>query len=575
MSHLPHIVIKPQPDIGIIICKHHQYCILPSSLMSHFSTLHSDHVNPTERRAMQKEIEKLQEMLHQDYTQIRPPQEPHPVIRGLRIHTASLRCNQCAHIVAGKTTIESMKKHLRTHGINADTINKHQRHNNLNAAQWAQYWRVIQSQQLFTRASGVDNEAVKHFEVYEPNEQETTMLSDHPSDAEDAPDHKPVDPVLSRVDALQAQFEQAETFALKEMAERRAHVPTPTKRQTNPYLEHTRFQTIVRGMAWQEIRQYTQSAGNDEAALRYLEATVKSMVLVYQHTVAATSRWARIRVMQEDWQVIPRTPLFHYQGFDLRHSLPLVKVFIFFYRVCVLGAAQPHTLHMTHTQQIAWQAIQEHLDGMPRPLPSRELMHERTNLDNLESLCHQFWLSLIEQTSVRQDFEISLVTPLAFIAVDSKSDRFRAAYNFATDLSAIKKLARFAACQRLWAVTQESGNENIAPNQSVWDEGVRDLEQDEVGPLVQEQEEARKARDGGEQRHRSLHDQFKDWIYHYLTTEYPTAMAWVITTVRYIGCLRYGETLDAFVRWNGSTVTVRYITTTFDRYRAMVWALHD
>ncbi|KAF2704095.1 hypothetical protein K504DRAFT_507611 [Pleomassaria siparia CBS 279.74] len=33
------------------------------------------------------------------------------------------------------------------------------------------------------------------------------------------------------------------------------------------------------------------------------------------------------------------------------------------------------------------------------------------------------------------------------------------------------------------------------------------------------------------------------------------------------------ETLDAFVRWYGDTVTVRNVLTTFDKYTAMVWQL--
>ncbi|KAF2702577.1 hypothetical protein K504DRAFT_508901 [Pleomassaria siparia CBS 279.74] len=63
------------------------------------------------------------------------------------------------------------------------------------------------------------------------------------------------------------------------------------------------------------------------------------------------------------------------------------------------------------------------------------------DLNDFEQLCHEFWLSLIEQTLIASDFEFALVTALAFIAVYPKQNQFWEAYNFATNLAAIKKLA--------------------------------------------------------------------------------------------------------------------------------------
>jgi len=56
-------------------------------------------------------------------------------------------------------------------------------------------------------------------------------------------------------------------------------------------------------------------------------------------------------------------------------------------------------------------------------------------------------MSLIAQTSRTTDIELSILVPLAFIAVLPKANGFREAYLFATDLLVIKKFARMAALQ--------------------------------------------------------------------------------------------------------------------------------
>lgn len=78
--------------------------------------------------------------------------------------------------------------------------------------------------------------------------------------------------------------------------------------------------------------------------------------------------------------------------------------------------------------------------------PSVDLNYTRNRLTKSKELCYMFWLALIKQTGCTTDFKLAVVTPLAFIAVNAPSQKFCAAYSFATDLAAFKKLARFAAC---------------------------------------------------------------------------------------------------------------------------------
>ena len=53
----------------------------------------------------------------------------------------------------------------------------------------------------------------------------------------------------------------------------------------------------------------------------------------------------------------------------------------------------------------------------------------------------QILVAVFKQTLIASNFNFSLVTVLEFIAVDLQRNKFCKAYNFATNLSAIKKLA--------------------------------------------------------------------------------------------------------------------------------------
>ena len=93
---------------------------------------------------------------------------------------------------------------------------------------------------------------------------------------------------------------------------------------------------------------------------------------------------------------------------------------------------------------------------------------------------------------------------------------------------------------------------------------------DEASILLEEAQEA-KAQATTEDSNRAVADRFKTWVHNYLTTEYPTIMNWIISNARFISKFRYGESLDAFVRWNGDTVTVRTVRTTLSQFSNMVW----
>ncbi|KAE8821993.1 hypothetical protein PTNB85_10553 [Pyrenophora teres f. teres] len=100
-------------------------------------------------------------------------------------------------------------------------------------------------------------------------------------------------------------------------------------------------------------------------------------------------------------------------------------------------------------------------------------------------------MSLIEQTAVVSDFELAIVTPLAFLAVDRQEDQFRPAYNFATDLSAIKKFMRFAACVKLWIDVMPA--KGPSPNlQCLGTEDAKEIEVEahKAAELIQEQDKA-------------------------------------------------------------------------------------
>ncbi|KAF2702410.1 hypothetical protein K504DRAFT_509042 [Pleomassaria siparia CBS 279.74] len=139
--------------------------------------------------------------------------------------------------------------------------------------------------------------------------------------------------------------------------------------------------------------------------LQYLKDTVKSIVLVYQHTVDATPRRAQIR------------------GLNLWHSLLLAKVFTFFLRVYVKNLPRPLTLETTQRQEGAWAAVQQHLVNCNGTYPAVDPTYARSKLNAFKRLCDEFWLSLIKQTLVASDFEFALVTALAFIAGEAVRQR--------------------------------------------------------------------------------------------------------------------------------------------------------
>jgi hypothetical protein len=58
-------------------------------------------------------------------------------------------------------------------------------------------------------------------------------------------------------------------------------------------------------------------------------------------------------------------------------------------------------------------------------------------------------MTLIQQTLRSSDFELALITPIAFIALLPSGEGFREVYNFATDILAIKHLIWFARLQHM------------------------------------------------------------------------------------------------------------------------------
>ena len=572
MSPLHHVRVDLTHKV--VICVHHQYCLLPSGVAAHFSRKHADHTSPTERDEIQSYIDSISHRLHQQYQDIEIPIEPCPVVPSLEVHAGAVGCNYCSHIVAGKESWKSnIKRHLRSHDIYAAP----ERLSHKASTQWwSQHWHPVLSQRFFSRCPVEGTNCLTLFPVYELSYHASPRPSlssvDDTSDPIEPTERDSIDPLLCTMESLQAQFFEAEVTIDKEIKTQSNAVPVVDERQTNPYLEHTQFQKCLADISWEVVGNYTTPLRTPQ--LRYLQDTVKSTTLVYQHTVSTTSRWARIRVMQENAHHVPVSPLFHYQAFDIRHSSTLVKIFTFFYQIWVGGLQRPPTLQITTTQLSAWLALQNHLESLEDEVPDVDLHHTRNHLNQSERLCHDFWLAIIEQTGRVNDFELALVTPLAFIAVDAPGRKFRPAYNFATDLSAVKKLARFAACQKLWdssvradqspRVSEEPGIEPHLATQQI-----------EAEELMREQDALQASIAAQETSNRSANDDFKVWVYQYLTVEYMTPMSWVITTAHYISRFRYGETLDAFVRWNGDRVTVRDVSTTFDDYRAMVWTLYD
>jgi hypothetical protein len=587
MHNFHHIDIHPKPGYGVVICLHHQSAVLPSRVEQHFSREHAKDVSAPLRSAMQAHVNEHTEELHPSQQTISLPTAPVMAIPNLTIKQGA-KCVHCTLIICGKARIENVKEHLRS----AHSLKAKERSASLKAtdlkAWYASQCRPVLCQQFFQQAVANSN-AHKYFEVYEEAPRTPPVPEDAPIEPSAARPCR-IEPIrtpsatrahlVAREDAsatldrLRAQFANARARAGKARESARKAVPARPSRQTSPFLEHTQFLRCLDELEWDKARQYTTPCRPIDKPLAYLQGAVKSTVLAYQNTVAVTSRWGRIRVMQENSKEVPAMPLVHYQGYDLRHAITLVKIFTFFYHVLAKGWKKPSTLTITPRQQHAFQALQDHLDSCGDTFPTVDLKHKRQELTPVERLCHQFWLSLLEQTTVAHEFGTALSTVFAFIAIDPADPQFRAAYNFQTDLSAAKKLARFAACQLLW--DQFAGRARAPADETTGDgsSGLADgVLLDEAAAVVDEQEQWA-LWTAEEEWNRAANDDFRRWVHRYLTDENHTPMGWIITTGHYISSFRYQDSVDAFVRWEGDRLTVRNITTTFEQYKRMVWHLH-
>jgi hypothetical protein len=127
-----------------------------------------------------------------------------------------------------------------------------------------------------------------------------------------------------------------------------------------------------------------------ELELHFLASTVKSTVLVYQHIVASTARWARIQVMQEHPNDIPLKPLIYYQGFNNAHSNAVVKVFLYFYCIYTEAVPQPPLGRLTPSQKETLRKLKECIDKHNREFPNIDTKHTRTTLTLVECHCYAF-----------------------------------------------------------------------------------------------------------------------------------------------------------------------------------------
>jgi hypothetical protein len=246
-----------------------------------------------------------------------------------------------------------MKGHLRAkHKIYAPAITNNQER----LAWWGGHWRVVCSQQFVARAThALEGHTTAFFEVLEEEAsvhgKDTIADTDSTEQVVDTPNThidtltSVIDPALVGLSDLEAQLLAAEEMVINEEKAANTVVPSAPDRQTNPYLEHTQFQRCVAGMPWSTIQEYTRPTVT--AQLGFLQDVVRSTMLVYQHRVSMTSRWARIRVMQEHLQHIPTTPLLPYQGFDNHHSTTIVSIFTFFYQVFNNNVPTPPTFNVT------------------------------------------------------------------------------------------------------------------------------------------------------------------------------------------------------------------------------------
>jgi superfamily II DNA helicase RecQ len=607
------IHIDPLPGYGTVNCNRHLHSLHVHGVLRHFNEKHNDHTSPKQRRQLQAYVEQFISDLHVDISQVKIPTEPVPIIPYLSVHRG-LKCTatpDCHHIITGEKVERNIKDHLReAHSISFKT-----RPTDKRRTWWSAQCREVLCQQFFPRVSHKDeSSAAQFFEVVETSSSarpiviESSPNEGDPSDSESDTTLRDggQDTNLDVTYDIEAEFEEAERQIQEEEAMNKSIVPLAGVRQTSPFLEHTQFQKCIEGLSWDVVHSYTYP--QITPILQYLRDTVKSTSLVYQYATACTPRWARIIAMQENSKHAPLVPLAPYMAFDNHHSNTMVSIFTVFYQIFTRAVPPPPTLKMNKRQGRAFKKIQAHLEEVSAKIPTVDTKHTRYFMTPAEKLCHHFWMSLVEQTGTVSDFELALVTPLAFLAVDVHKDEFRAAYNFATDCSAIKKFMRMAGCYQSYSsmettlsdsrvdldifdepATMEEEAEKILTQLPVAPKDdkpmtaaqIRALDQDSDQDSDEDSDEDATSSDHTkeyqdlEEKAAAQNDQFREWVQRYLTDDYHTAMSWVISTSRYIAKERYSDTVDAFVRWQGSQVTIRHVVTSVEAYTAMVWALVD
>ena len=97
-------------------------------------------------------------------------------------------------------------------------------------------------------------------------------------------------------------------------------------------------------------------------------------------------------------------------------------------------------------------------------LPNTTLNSNYTELKKLERLCYNFQISLVEQTCTGDKKDLTIFLPIAVMLLLPKGIGFREVYNFATDLSTIKKAICFAAVQTYYNKYAPTFNPNTLPN---------------------------------------------------------------------------------------------------------------
>lgn len=623
-------LVAVNTDNGLVICRYCRYYVQPLDVLAHLNQIHHSSVSVDERTRTQDQVNSQQTALLATYQEAldavtrtvgAPIEHLHPPVR-------SLRCNQpsCYHICAGKSAMENIKTHLRArHNIHAKDFGV-STHSDI-TAKWEEYYTVLFTQKLRGRGIGstpfeVDptmapsatpsapppstspppasppassptspSHAAPSFDEMLPPPGDGTPLRDTQSPSTPLPTPGPPSPPRAtwaqenRLDAAaryRTQLAAAHAQVGEEEAKRLANAPPSDERITNPYVEHTNFHILLAGMEWDKARSYVRPK-QPTLPLTLLLNTVKSMFRVWQNTVAyGTSRWARIRVMQEDENHTPIQPLVHYQDFSLRHCNTLCCVFTFFFQIWEGGLACPAQMQSSTLMKTTWQALHAHLTlnaaaaaaaAADVTLPPTK--HDRQRLGPLEALCHRFWMAVLQQTHSGADFALALPTALAFVALHTEDKAgFRPAYLFATDLSAIKKAARLATIQEYQATMAPERRSEPAPAGEEASPPADDA-------LVTVEEASQLLGDpgttaspaGSQERHQTANEQLNEFTRRYLTTEFHTSMSWVISTTRYVSAFRYGDEIASFVQWSGGTVTVRGVRTSFPAFQDMVWNL--